>query len=161
MHLSHILREAEDLQPRGKKIYIAILSVLLLSFLFSLAMWLVNYPGVRKVFIFNSLDTGALIVESRFLPKKPAQGNETLFVDELLLGPLTERCLPLFSDGTKSLSVFEKDGVFYANISAHALSELAGVENIKDGAELFQKNILWNFSRVKTVELYIDSKKAY
>lgn len=146
---------------KGSKIYIAILSVLAVSFLFSLITWLVNYPGERKVFIFNSLDTGGLIVESRFLARKPVQGKETLFVDELLLGPLTERCQPLFSDGTKSLSVFEKDGVFYANISAHALLEHDGAENIKDGAELFQKNILWNFSGAKVVDLYIDSKKAY
>lgn len=144
-----------------KKVYVSTLIIVSLAFVVSLAAWLFNYPGRRSVMIFRSHDTGGLIAEARFLPPKPVQGRETLFVDELLLGPATERCQPIFSAGTRSISAFEKDGIFYANISADALSERSGALNIKEGAELFHKNILWNFPGVNNVDFFIDSRQAY
>lgn len=144
-----------------KKVYVSTLIAVSLAFAASLATWLFNYPGRRSVMIFRSHDTGGLIVEARFLPTKPVQGRETLFVDELLLGPATERCQPIFSAGTRTISAFARDGIFYVNISAEALSERSGAVNIKEGSDLFRKNILWNFSGAKEVELFIDSKYAY
>lgn len=111
--------------------------------------------------LFHSHDTGGIIAEQRFLPGKPVQGREMMFVDELLLGPMTERCMPLFSAGTRTISAFCRDKVFYVDISADALSERSGAANIKDGSELLCQNILWNFSVADSVQLFIDSQEAY
>lgn len=144
-----------------KKIYVSILIAVSIAFVFSLVAWIVNYPGRRYVMVFQSRDTGELIAEQRFLPRKSIQGNEMLFVDELLLGPMTERCKLLFSPGTDTISAFVRDGIFYVNISERALDEFDGAVNIKEGAELLSRNILWNFSAVNSVEFFIDSKQAY
>lgn len=143
------------------KIYLIALIVVSISFVFSLVAWIVNFPGKRCVFTFYSLDKNALIAETRFLPVKPVQGDVALFVDELLLGPLTERCRPIFAPGTRAISAFAQDGVLYVNISRNALSEKGGAVSVKEGCEIFSKNILRNFRKVKSVKLFIDSQAVY
>lgn len=143
------------------KIYLIALIVALLSFVFSLVIWLVNFPGNRRVFTFYSLDKNALIAETRFLPAKPAQGDVALFVDELLLGPITERCRPIFSPDTRTISAFAHDGVLYVNISREALAEKGGAVSVKEGCEIFSKNILRNFRKIKSVKLFIDYQAVY
>ncbi|MBQ9237980.1 MAG: GerMN domain-containing protein [Treponema sp.] len=145
-------------QKRG---YSALLAITIAALTVSLVAWSTQFPGKRYVFLFPSLDTGTLIAESRFLPAAPVQGQEALFVDELLLGPMTERCQPLFSPGTHRITAFERAGVLYVDISAEALAERSGVMSVSEGASLFSRNILNNFSGIKSVVLFIDGTEAF
>lgn len=144
-----------------EKIYKVSAAVAAVSFAISLLVWSVRFPGVRRVFVFESADTNRLCVEARYLTLHPVQGKVGYYVDELLLGPETERCRPLFSPGTKNLSCFQRRGILYVNISDESLKELSDSSNIKKGTELFRKNILRNFRGIHAVEMYIDTKHVY
>ena len=47
---------------------IIISAALFLVFALSLTVYLVKFPGVRKVFIFQSTDSSSLSIERRYLP---------------------------------------------------------------------------------------------
>lgn len=127
-------------------------------FLFSLVCWMASKPGKRYTFEFESVDSEEIMVESRMLPSKKWREAVTLYVDELILGPETERFRPLFSLGTKETFCFVRNHVLYVNLSAEALNQTGRVSKILVGTELFKKNVLKNFSKIKSVEMYIDNK---
>lgn len=141
--------------------YFVISIVLIVSLLLSLVLFFVQRQGKRKMFIFPSADTGKYIVEYRYLPKKPVQGDINLFVDEILLGSGVERTKMLFTPGTKAESCFLRDGTLYVNLTADLLSMGSNVINIKDGIDLLKENIENNFRKVKKVEVFVDGKYAY
>lgn len=144
-----------------KKSSVVICAVVAFTFLLSLSLWLVKFPGKRYVFMFESFDDGSVKLERRFLPRKPVQGMIHLYVDELLLGPETERCRPLFTRGTSSLSCFLRNGVLYVTLTDDFLSEENGASRIKDGFELFKKNILHNFKNVKSIDIFVNGERLY
>ena len=122
--------------------FIAIVSA---SFVLSLVLWIISFPGVRYVFMFQSAATGKICMESRYLPRRPVQGKVNCYVDELLLGPLTAEYCPLFTRGTRAQSCFVRDGILYVDLSDALISESDGASEIGQGMELFRKNILYNY----------------
>jgi hypothetical protein len=135
--------------------YAAII-VFLATLLFSFGRYLFERPGDRRVFYFESLDTNKISTEVRFLPSKPVQGKEKIFVDELLLGPMTNRFRPLFSPGTKADFCFVRGRTMYVGLSKEAVQITPETADIKKGMELFKKNILKNFTNIDTIVMYID-----
>jgi Sporulation and spore germination. len=130
-------------------------------FCISCIVWLVHFPGIRRVYMFESSDNGKICMESRFLPLRPVQGRVNMYVDELLLGPETSRYRPLFSPGTKALSCFRRGGTLYVDLSDTLLTESGGASEIKKGIKLFRKNILHNFENIRTVEVFVGGRLAY
>ena len=96
---------------------ISISCVILLSLVLSLIIYSQKNYGKRKTFIFPSVDEGKYIVETRYLAQNPAKSDINYYVDELLLGSETERTKLLFTDGTTSLSCFERSGILYLNLA--------------------------------------------
>lgn len=141
--------------------YYIITGILFLSMLISSITYLVQSKGFRKTFIFPSADTGKYILEYRFLPKNPVQGDINLFIDELLLGSGVERTKKLFAYGTKVNSCFVRDETLYVNLSAETLQMGNGVIDIKDGIDLLKKNIFYNFHKIKQIEVFVDGKYAF
>lgn len=135
--------------------------ILIFSFIVSLISYLICKNGKRYTFIFPSADNEQLVVEYRDLAKKTHQGDVNLFIDELLLGPQTERTKMLFTPGTKVLSCFQREDVLYLNLSADLLNMGDGVINIDYGVELLEKNIKKNFSKIETVTVFVDGKLAF
>lgn len=131
------------------------------AFLISLAVFICSNKGVRRVFYFPQFDGMHNASEVRNLPSKPVQGKVALFVDELLLGPETERCRPLFSPGTHAEFCFVRGNTAYIGLSKDVLYENAPATHIKQGTELFRKNILKNFAYIKSVELFVDGKPVF
>ena len=84
---------------RPKKIFAAAIAVI---FLFSAAAYFIKTPGSRYVFRFQSVDSGRANVEWRLLPRRKGSQKTALYVEELLLGPKTERARPVFSPGTRA-----------------------------------------------------------
>ena len=99
----------------------------------------------RAVFYFPSMDTDKLCTEVRYLPDDPIQGELSFYVDELLLGPMTNRYKFLFSLG------LSKDALFKSKDSV----------DIKTGIKLLRVNIVKQFTEIKTVLVYIDGKSVF
>ena len=138
--------------------FIAIVSA---SFVLSLVLWMIRCPGIRYVFMFQSAATGKICMESRYLPKDPVQGRVNNYVDELLLGPLTAEYRPLFTRGTRAQSCFVRGGVLYVDLSDALIAEADGASEIRQGMELFRKNILYNFKNINTIEVFVAGNRAY
>lgn len=141
--------------------YVSIFGVILFTFLISMIVFFINNSGKRRAFIFPSADTGKYIVEYRYLPKNPVQGDIQLFVDEILLGSATERTKFLFTPGTKAESCFLRGGTLYINLNSDLIKMGNGVVEIREGTELLKENIKKNFGKVKRVEVFVDGKYAY
>lgn len=140
---------------------IIISAALFLVFALSLTVYLVKFPGVRKVFIFQSTDSSSLSIERRYLP--PLSGDKKFenYVSELLLGPISEHCMPVFALGTRVLSCFEREGVLYINLSQDMLVSKGPLSDFRKCISLFEKNIYTNFSNIKKVEVFIEGHKPY
>ena len=157
-----------------KEIKIALFAIAVLL-TFSLVAWLISKPGKKYNFRFESVDTGKISVENRYLPRKAYPENVLQYVDELVLGddelaclvaevvlgPVTERFKLLFSPGTYIVTSFVRNDVLYVNLSSDVLDRAGSCSEIKTGIELFKTNVLNNFSKINTVEMYIDNKSIY
>lgn len=141
--------------------YVSIFCALFLAFLISVVLFFINNGGKRRAFIFPSADTGKYIVEYRYLPRNPVQGDIQLFVDEILLGAATERTKFLFTPGTKAESCFLRGGTLYINLTSDLMQMGNGVVEIREGVDLLKENIKKNFGKVKRVEVFVDGKYAY
>ncbi|HAH60696.1 MAG TPA: hypothetical protein DCL73_01210 [Treponema sp.] len=130
-------------------------------FCISLVSWIIQFPGIRRVCMFESSENGKICMEWRYLPLKPVQGRLNMYVDELLLGPETSRFRPLFSPGTKAVSCFKRGSTLYVDLSDTLLTESGGASEIKKGIGLFRRNILHNFENIHTVEVFVGGRLAY
>ena len=135
--------------------------MLLIIFFISLCFWLKSAPGRKYTFYFQSVDTGILCVEHRMLQRGEGQDEIAMYIDELLLGPMTERFRPLFSVGTKYTFCFVRDHVLYINLTADVLDKTGNASEILVGTELFKENILKTFSNINSIEMYIDNRSIY
>lgn len=150
------------IRNRDKKIPSFILILFLIaSFLFSIGFWAAGKPGARYIFIFPQTHKKQYIVESRRLPLFPFQGKYEKYVDELLLGPLSEQTSPIFYGGTRIISCFERENILYVNITSDFIYDNAQTADFKGGVNLFKKNIMVNFPHLKRVELFVDGKTPF
>ncbi len=147
---------------RQKNFPLFLISLIIVwAFVFSFFWYIISNKTHRRTFIFPSADTGKYIVEQRNLVRNPHQGDLQFFIEEMLLGSTVERTKLIFAPGTKLLSCFERNHVLYVNLSKELLQMGDGVAEIKEGTELFKKNIKKNFSEVHSIEIYIDGKSAF
>lgn len=127
----------------------------------SVSHFMLGNKTERRVFYFASYDTPVVCTEVRHLPKDPVQGNEALFVDELLLGPMTNRYKRLFAHGTTAEFCFRDGHTIHVGLSDNALFPDAEAYDIRKGVELLRKNIVSNFTKINTVEVYIGGKSVW
>ncbi len=112
----------------------------------------------RRTFRFPIIGSEEIACEVRYLPRNPVQGTLSMYVDELLLGPQTQRARPVFSNGTKNIFCFQRGKVLYVGLSKEVLYEEPEAARIKEGIALFRENIRRNFRGVKEIALFIDGK---
>lgn len=147
---------------KHKKLSIVLASLIFAAFLFSMIMFLVNKGGKRYSFVFPSVEAGSSIIEIRRLPKSHLPEVE-YYVNEMMLGPQTERCRRIFPQNAKVISCMQKNKVLYVNLSKEIINP--ETENkmlpVRDAIELFKKNILRNFSSVSSVEVFVEGNPAY
>ena len=147
---------------KNKNLAVFIISILIIGiFVFSFFCYIVTKNSCRRTFIFPSAENGKYIIEYRNLTEKPHQGDISLYIDEILLGSTVERTKMLFTPGTKLISCFERNHVLYVNLSQDLLQMGEGVIEIREGTELLKQNILKNFSKIDSVEIYIEGKSAF
>ena len=147
---------------KNKSFPIFVISLLIAGLLvFSMFCYVVTKNTHRRTFIFPSAEDGKYIIEYRNLTNNPHQGDINLYIDEILLGSTVERTKWLFVPGTKVLSCFERNHVLYVNLSSDLLQMGEGIIEIREGVELLKKNILKNFSKIDSVEIFIEGKTAF
>ncbi len=135
-----------------KKLVLVCIGLLLVS----LALYIIFNPGTKVIYLFESLDSETLHSEIRYIPRNTVQGELHFFVDELLLGPISNRYKPLFANGTRALSCFlGENGTLYINLNENALFE--GNESSKTlfAVELLKKNVLKNYKYVDNIDVFI------
>ena len=127
------------------------------AFVVSLACFL---PSVarRHVFVFPSVTSGDRVVDVRYVPRHPVQGNIPRFVDELLLGPQSRRARPLFALGTRTEFCFLRGKTLYLGLSKDVIDADAAGNALLGDIALFKENIRNNFSRLDSIVLFVDGK---
>ncbi len=154
MNFKDLIKKTDKMQ----RIFVAAIAA---SFVFSLIVYAAKTSGRRYSFRFQSVDSGKANVEWRLLPRRRGAEKISLYVEELLLGPKTERARRVFSPGTKMTFCFERSNVLYVNLSPELLEKTGNASEILYGIELFKKNVRSAFPRIKQVEIYIDKKGLF
>lgn len=152
------VEKIKDLTKRIKGPREAIFVAIAAVFLLSLIIYLAKTPMVRYTFRFQSVDSGRNNIEWRFLPGRRGAQKAALYVDELLLGPKTERSRPIFSPGTKADFCFERGRTLYVNLTPELLEKSGNASEIMEGMEIFKMNIKRTFPKYREVEIYIDKR---
>jgi hypothetical protein len=136
--------------------------VMAVLFALSLLLFVQKRPGPRRVFYFAGFEGTETQKEVRFLARNPVQGDVRLFVDELLLGPLTNGYQMLFVPGTKAVMCEEDKRTLYVDLTMDLEAFFAPERTAlpwEEGAALFRKNIRANFPALRDVVLFINGKE--
>lgn len=166
-NLLHALRSF--LVEKGEKIQRTHPVVQLASFgvcagiLFLLFLGVLVGPSTRRsVFLFQERRSGKVRAEIRYLPNaRTADTRFALYAGEVLLGPERQDSVPLFNRGTKLESAFLRGRDAYVALSSEALMSEPGVAPVREGCQLFEKNVCTNFRNIAKIYLYIDGIEVY
>ena len=146
---------------KGIGVCIFLIVILVVSIFF----YNVENLGKRRVLYFEAVDGSGLYIESRRITEySSTQGRDVhvqQFVQELLLGPVTNGFKSLFLQNTRLESCFLQGNSLYINLSKEALFPSVTTSATKDAVDLLVYNIKKNFSWIESVEIYIDSNKVY
>ena len=134
---------------------------IIISLLISVFFFFLNFPGIRKSFIYKASDSDVLRIEHKYIPLGRESERIVTYVNELLLGPVSEHCIPVFEKGTKLLSCFKRNGILYVDISEDALKGNAVSTDFRQQIALFKKNVQRNFPTLKEIELFIEGKSLF
>lgn len=158
----------EDDITCGRHPYIRAFAVVLavLAFVLSLSFYMRGHDKVRRLMYFPSYDAGGVCCEPRYLPKYvDEQLSLSAFVDELLLGPMTNRYGRVFPRGTKAEYCFAGDDgqggkTLYVGLSRDAL--FAGeLLSVREEVDLLRLNIVKNFTYLNKIDVAIDGVSVY
>ncbi len=153
-----LLQKMTDKLPKLKNTSWIILLIIVFFLSLSMFFFIKDFSGVRRTFVFHSTEGGNLKIENRFEPVFPAQGKVRNYIDELLLGPISEHCKPVFEKGTKVDYMILEGSKLTVNLSKELLTADAFSTDFKSQIELFKLNIKKNFHGIKNIEIYIDKK---
>ncbi len=143
-----------------KTSWIFVLTIVI-SFLISALFLFLKSPGIRMSFIYKASDSNLLRIEHKYLPINTEDDKISNYIDELLLGPISEHCVPVFEQGTKLISCFKRNSVLYVDISEDALKASAFNTDFRQQIALFEKNVHKNFPTIKKIELFIGGKSVF
>ena len=152
----------------SSRLHIRIFAVVVAALSFALSMFLYckGNDKSRMLMYFPSYDGDGIFCEPRYLVKShDGQQAVTAFVDELLLGPMTNRYGRVFPRGPKAEYCFTgtegDDGVvLYVGLRREAL--FAGdLLNVREEVDLLKLNIVKNFTYLNKIDVAIDGISVY
>ncbi|WP_330165581.1 GerMN domain-containing protein [Teretinema zuelzerae] len=85
----------------------------------------------------------------------------TLYVEELVLGPMEPGLKPLFNRGTRILRSFVRGKDAYIDLSSEALLPEAGIPDFPTARDIFKKNVCTNFRNIAKIYLYIEGVEVF
>lgn len=147
-------------------IRIAAVVLAVLAFALSLFFYMKGHRMDRRLMYFPSYDGDGMYAEPRCLVKH-ADEQQALaaFVDDLLLGPMTNRFGRIFPRGTRAEYCFTgTDGagntVLYLGLSRDAL--FAGdLLSVREEVDALKLNIVKNFTYLNKIDVAIDGISVY
>jgi len=140
---------------KKNKVLVALSLMLLLILCFSLFMYKFTAPGERRVLYFKSMDNNLVVCENRFIRSEAEINDVEALVNEVLLGPMTNRFYRLFPLGTKVNFCFVQDNTLYVDLSNEALLTSSESCSFKEGAELLKENVVKNFTNIDTIHVFV------
>ena len=135
--------------------------ILFVLALFSFIFWKVSGIGTKRFFIFESSDSKTQCIEKRFIKGETSESKYRIYIEELLLGPISEHCKPIFPSETRLLTCFEREGTLFVNLSQDLVKVNSSDFDFEEKLELFKKNILSNFTSLKKVEVFIQGNASF
>jgi len=120
-----------------------------------------HVDSFRRIFIFESYDTAEKSMEIRYLKQKDGEEAIREFVDELVLGPMSDRYIRLFPYGTKVLSCFIRDGVLYTDLSEEAAFSTDDASETEKACMLLKENVRQNFSGLTDHKVFMMGNEVY
>ena len=130
------------------------------SLLFSLVRFVMSPSRERAVFYFASYDSDEYCAEVRYLKKGDGGDLLNFFIDDFLLGPMTNRLKDAFPEGTRVEFCIRKGSELHLGLSREALMVNAETFDIKGSLELLRYNIVKNFTNINKIFIYIDGKSV-
>lgn len=141
-----------------KQLFLIPLFILGLAFIVSALLYATHNPWHPYVMFFGEYGSDKVYTETRLVSKEQDNQQQVrAFTESLVLGPRTNRFLPLFAKGTAVEFCIVKDGKVYVGLSKNALFFSEECADIKTGISMLKRNIVRNFTNIDTVEVYIDS----
>jgi spore germination protein GerM len=83
------------------------------------------------------------------------------YVEETLLGPVSQGSQPLFPQETRLRSILYRNGVVYADLSESAALPASETAEVFRNFYTLNEGIRRNFSYVRDVRLFIEGNMAY
>jgi hypothetical protein len=116
----------------------------------------------RRTFVFYSVDDETEIVEERMLRRSDSREIDiTRYVEDALLGPVTQNSLPLFPEKTKLQSLLYRDKTVYINLPEDAAMAPPEGGDVLKNLKTLHSGIKRNFPYVKGLRFFIAGKAAY
>jgi len=122
----------------------------------------------RRTFVFYNVDNGVTVVEDRMLKHSVSREEDIIrYMEETLLGPVSQDLLPLFPRDTKLKSLLYRNKAVYIDFTESAA--LPPQESMKNGVwrsavdnfRTLYDSILRNFPYVKDVRFFIEGKAVF
>lgn len=127
----------------------------------SLCFYFFHFRGFRYSFRYRISGSQKMVFETRAVPSVSGTSKLTLYVEELLLGPSSQRARPFFPLGTRVLFCFERNETMFLNLSEQAVMDFSPEVNLQDSYELLKMNVKANFPSIKKIELFIDGNPVF
>ena len=115
----------------------------------------------RWIFYFNSYDCEENCFEARYSPEMDIGEAVKFFVDDLVLGAMTNRFKRLFAVGTKVEFCFLSGDELFIGLSKDALFVNTETFDLRGNIDLLKKNVKKNFPAISAVNIFIDGKIAF
>lgn len=128
----------------------------------SIVMWARHSFGLRRTFVYKSTSSDSLCIETRYLSSDFVEEKIQNYIDELLLGSISERCQNVFPKGTTLLSCFERKGELYVDFSDDLIRNADPKStNFSEAFALFCNNIKRNFPKLQKIYIFINGTEVY
>ncbi len=148
---------------RFSRKFLILLSLLIVFFLLALVFMVVDADRrVERVLFFPDEEGQSLHGELRRLPERDETGgNIELYIEELLLGPVSIDLYRLFPQEVKLESLLFDEGTLYLGFSENLITTAEYVPmSITDIIGAVGKAVVFNFPEVKEVKTAIGGEPA-
>ena len=113
----------------------------------------------RRTFIFYDYVNENVIVEDRMFKRSSCRETALRrYIEEALLGPITQDFVPLFPRETQLKTLLYRDRIIYADFTKSAAIPLDEGRNPKENFITLKEGIFRNFSYVKDIRFFVEGQ---
>ena len=116
----------------------------------------------RRTFEFFTYNHNLSVVEDRMLRKtQTREGDIRSYIEELILGPVSQDYAPLVTKGTTLRAFMFREGTVYADFSREAVLPVSGGMPLFDSFLAINQGIRRNFSYISDVKLFSNGNEVF